>query len=857
MEWRVPVNRAARPNPVCAALFLVALMHVSCAQKRVTVAPDTKHIQTLQRSGRFEAALAEAQAGLDQNRDQSTKAYWAFLIEKADVVYRRDGAKAAGPLLAPEPPAAPEFAPVRARRKMLQGWIEYSGGRFATAETLWEDGLSIAKSAGAHEQAAGLEFSMVQLLSRQHRADAAELLVRDGNRHSAATHDPHLAGYGMNTLAIWLIDQSRYEEAIPLLERAYAMSDPKGDVAFNSLSNLGLCLYRLGEFDQSLAVLRKIEAASLQGDAAKIPVETYGNLGNVYAEREDYPTALRYYTKALKAAEETGEKSSIGNWLGSLAHISIQTSNWTAAESYNTQALAVAKELSDRTLELYSLCDSARILNGRGDYASAVKLFQEVAHAENYANRLPALRAHAGLARLYSARGMDELADHEFEAAVNIVEDRRSALKEDKYKILFLSALISAHQDYIDFLMSRGKNQKALEIAEASRARILQDRLGDSNQTAAFSAAAYQRLAGQSGTILLSYSLGRERSYMWVTTGSGIVSYPLPSKDNIQSLVERYRAFIDNIHDPLDTEESSGPELYKVVLEPALEHIPPGSHLIIAADLGLHALNFETLPVPAPRKHYFLEDATITMVPSLNMLMGHQSNSSRAVKLLLIGDPSSTDEHFPKLPYAAKEIALVQGHFAAQDVTDYRESAAVPAVYQGPTLNGFSYIHFTAHASADRESPLDSAIILSGQEGANKLTAREVLKHPLNAELVTISACQGAGARTYTGEGLVGFMWAFFQTGARNIIAGLWDVSDESTPLLMDQLYAGIATGRAPAEALRQAKLELRKANPIWSLPYYWAPFQLYSREVGSKSQKRGGAAVEHTADSFRRARQR
>ena len=252
----------------------------------------------------------------------------------------------------------------------------------------------------------------------------------------------------------------------------------------------------------------------------------------------------------------------------------------------------------------------------------------------------------------------------------------------------------------------------------------------------------------------------------------------------------------------------------------------------IAPDLGLHALNFETLPVPTPSRHYFLEDATITVVPSLNLLVGHQLPQSRATRLLLIGNPNSTDDHFPKLPYAAKEISLVEGHFPQAAVTGYQEAAAVPAVYETSPLDGFSYIHFTAHATANVETPLDSAIILSGASGANKLTARDVLKHRLNAELVTISACRGAGAKTYAGEGMVGFMWAFFQTGAHNIIAGLWDVSDESTPQLMDTLYTGISQGKPPAAALRTAKLALMKANATWSLPYYWAPFQLYSREV-------------------------
>ena len=102
-------------------------------------------------------------------------------------------------------------------------------------------------------------------------------------------------------------------------------------------------------------------------------------------------------------------------------------------------------------------------------------------------------------------------------------------------------------------------------------------------------------------------------------------------------------------------------------------------------------------------------------------------------------------------------------------------------------------IHFTAHATANVESPLDSAVVLSGPDNGYKLYARDVAETPLRADLVTVSACRSAGERTYSGEGLVGFAWAFLRAGARNVIAGLWDVDDRSTARLMDALYGGLS----------------------------------------------------------------
>ena len=162
-------------------------------------------------------------------------------------------------------------------------------------------------------------------------------------------------------------------------------------------------------------------------------------------------------------------------------------------------------------------------------------------------------------------------------------------------------------------------------------------------------------------------------------------------------------------------------------------------------------------------------------------------------------------------------------------VATYQGVRASPAAYTSSPPDRFTYVHFTAHAAANLESPLDSAVILSGPEGAYKLYARDVAALPLRAELVTVSACRSAGARAYSGEGLVGFAWAFLRAGASRVIAGLWDVDDRSTADLMDRLYAGIAAGDTASHALREAKLVMLAQGGNYAKPYYWGPFQLFT----------------------------
>jgi CHAT domain-containing protein len=196
----------------------------------------------------------------------------------------------------------------------------------------------------------------------------------------------------------------------------------------------------------------------------------------------------------------------------------------------------------------------------------------------------------------------------------------------------------------------------------------------------------------------------------------------------------------------------------------------------------------------------------------------------------MIGDPVSPGPEFPKLEYASKEMETIETQFPAANRTKFAGAMARPSIYKTVSPGRYALLHFSAHAVANKESPLDSAIILSPENDNFKLYARDIIDTPLTASLVTISACRSAGARTYSGEGLVGLAWGFLQAGARNVIAGLWDVTDSSTPEMMRVLYSRIAKGDAPAEGLHNSKLALIRSETAYRKPYYWGPLQVYGR---------------------------
>jgi len=255
--------------------------------------------------------------------------------------------------------------------------------------------------------------------------------------------------------------------------------------------------------------------------------------------------------------------------------------------------------------------------------------------------------------------------------------------------------------------------------------------------------------------------------------------------------------------------------------------------VIVVPDGPLHQLGFQTLPIYGPHPHYWVGDVTVSIAPSFGAFRTESPRTAGKGRSLLIGDPISPDPKlFPRFDFSADEIARIAERLGS-GVTKIMQRDARPEIWDERSPGDFDIIHFSTHAEANQQSPLDSSIILSpggGWPGGGdfRLYARKIVDVPLHAKLVTLSACRSSGARTYAGEGLVGLAWAFLLAGSRNVVAGLWNVADETTPQLMDSFYAGIAKGAEPAEALRDAQRAMLLTE--YAKPYYWGPFQCYRR---------------------------
>jgi CHAT domain-containing protein len=687
-----------------------------------------------------------------------------------------------------------------------------------------------------------------------------------------ASGDQFLEATALLNLSWSALEQVHLDEALDWANaaRQISLASDFADTAEGALGNMGWAYYKLGDPEK---------AESMFADARK-HAEELGNTadqalwlqttGYVFLDAGTFRDAEQSFQQSLDLAKGMNSREDIINSLIALAFVSEQTNKLDDAKRYADEALAKAREDNNGRDAVYPQLVQGRVAARLHDSAGAESAFREVAQAKDTPVFLK-WEAERSLARLYEDEKQVDSANREYRASLSTFETARSELQHEDSRLPFLTNASRIYDDYIHFLVAQGKSDEALQVAEYSRGRTLTEGLGLLQKGTSFKLEPLnaQQVAGRSGGTVLFYWLGEERSYLWAITPQKIKLFPLPPATEIKARVERYRKAIIDQRESLQTASDDGAELYRILVEPAKYLLPRSlapkdeekkslaktGKVFIVPDGSLNSLNFETLIVsaaqpesqPGPRAesqpHYWIEDVTLSSASSLRMLRAfHAAHSKGAGNLLLFGDAISPNEDFPQLPEAAIEMANIGKHFPSSQEQVFSREQANPPAYLASKPERFSYIHFVAHGTASSLSPLDSAIVLSrpntsktdaskagAEEDSFKLYARDIIHHSLRAELVTVSTCRSAGTRAYSGEGLVGLSWAFVRAGAHNVIGALWDVSDASTPQLMDELYGELKKGETPDAALRHAKLTLLRSGAAFRKPFYWAPFQLYA----------------------------
>ena len=808
-------------------------MLVSCrSDPRFDAEAVYRQAETKFQQGDLNAAMAQVDDGLNKLGKKQTNETWRFRLLKAEVLIWQGFSQDAITLLMLEPPPNRDMREITVRRKILLG-LAYSNLRqLDNAELAFADAEQMDEAI-APEFRGELLLGEGKLAALRHDPKKSEPLIRKALKLAGATGQPFLETNALGTMGMLQMQQHRYAEAVNWFNESLPIAQQlrAKTVVTKGTLNLGFAYLDMGDLDRAFDLFSQAESESRQLGLVADQEQSLLSIGAICTLRRDYPGAERNYQLALALARQEKNNQRVALSLTNLAMIAIERKQYDLAEKYNSEGLSITRSVKDHDAELYSLSKEGQIADGRQQDELSERLFREVIH-DCGPNLTLKGQTYADLAVSEARRHQGKLARKDFETAIAILESVRLSLGREEFELSYPTNAKAAYDPYIDFLMNEGLSDEAFSVAEMSRAKILTAGLGVDRELTSktFSMMQARAVAGRLGHVILSYWLGSEHSYLWLIEKNRSQVFILPNEDQIQPLIDRYRTRVTGPFDARAANDVDGRKLFQILIGPVERLIPRNSQVTIVSDGALCGLNFETLLVESPKLHYWIEDVSITDASSIILLSSHrrsESAHSPLKTLLLIGDPKLPSQ-FPLLPHAGEEVKLIEQRFGSNDETVLSGQSASPTAYFQAGPEGYGYIHFATHGTASRVSPLDSAIVLSEDGKSHNLYARDIAAKRLNARLVTISACDSAGSRIYSADGLVGLSWAFLRAGAHQVIAALWEVNDASTPKMMDTLYSGIQAGEEPSVALRGAKLALLRSQSVYSRPYYWASFVLY-----------------------------
>ena len=338
-----------------------------------------------------------------------------------------------------------------------------------------------------------------------------------------------------------------------------------------------------------------------------------------------------------------------------------------------------------------------------------------------------------------------------------------------------------------------------------------------------------------SDTAVLTYFVGDETSHAWVLTRGTLRHATLARRAELQRTAD---AFVAASRGGVAT--SAARDAGRSLLGALLDNVT-AKRLLVIADGPLNGVPFAALQSgSAAGSGVLVERFVISYAPSLALAMHASPRPTAAptrvavisdpvyaqddsrLHLAASGDASSfrSDEQprdkLTRLPYSALEGRTVARAFAGSHTIEISGFDATPERVLELRTQPLSVLHFATHALARRDAPEQSALYLSeyGVNGAanaeSRLTADEIARTGLRADLVVLSACATGDGGAVRGEGVLGLTYAFLANGSRSVVASLWPIQDASTARFMKEFYDAYRKSGRAADALRAAQLHER-----------------------------------------------
>ncbi|HKQ79522.1 MAG TPA: tetratricopeptide repeat protein [Blastocatellia bacterium] len=396
-------------------------------------------------------------------------------------------------------------------------------------------------------------------------------------------------------------------------------------------------------FEQALAIFREVKNRTMEGTAL-------GKIGEVRLSLARPENAIRYFEQALAINREVGDRPGEGSTLSGLGQAYQSLRQIEKAVSHFQQALAVHREVKDRPTEVQTLHNYAKAELDRGDLDRSRALIEEclqiteslrtdIYNTERrdsyFASAQGAYEFYIDLLmRLHRAnpgRGYDALAVEATERSrarglVEMLRESGADIRQGVDRSLIereraLAWQINAKAQQLTQRLPR--EQVAALNGEISR---LEEEYQQTQTAIRRASPRYNALTSpqplklaemqrqlDDQTILLEFSLGAERSFLWAVTKNSLSSFELPKRERIEQGARR-------VYDLL-TARSRGPkgetpsqrrarlaeaerrfpsaarQLSQMLLSPVAAELGK-KRLVVVADGALQYLPFAMLPEP-------------------------------------------------------------------------------------------------------------------------------------------------------------------------------------------------------------------------------------------------------------------
>lgn len=831
--------------------FFQALVLRDCSADRRAAALFINIVQALQDLGQDRKAIAFSEAALrDPNTDVRVQAIGVYTIGHA-------------------------YSKLGEEKTALQYYLrsvplaKLSGDRAGEARTL-------NRVAGSYT-ALGLWREALLYYSR-----SLNLRRESGDRRGEAITLANIGSLYEN----WGDD----ERALDHYQKALALSRETRDVRMQAVA-----LQRIGDIhqirgDPGKAIESYEPALKLYREARYRSDEAMAllGLGKAHAAKQEFAAALRYYDEAIATSRDRLQRALI---LSATADAQLGAGSLDDAIASANEAIDIFRTAGNQQGEAEAVFVRARSHESAGRLAEARRdLERSLQVIERLRGNIGTLESRALFLASYSdvseryirvlmRLGLDALAlqaserarartlgDYLSGASVKKERPDQRALLERQREI---RALLSAKAEaQLKAMGSKNSQEVVAAIGrEMEELSVEYDqvaaRVGDNNpMMESLGVMPIQRDILDSATALLEYSLGRDKSFLWVVTPASLRSYELAKRETIEAAVRKAYESVTT----RTGERAALDALSRMLLAPAAADLT-AKRLLIVSDGALHYVPFAALPSPRNPSRPLIADYEIISIPSASTLalLRRSPRRSPATKTLAVfADPvfQRKDERvhstlhpaapesiveadvvrsaqesglasgtLPRLPFTRREanalLALVSPdrRKAALDFQASRKTAL------SRDLGNYRIVHFATHGLLNSLHPELSGIVLSlvdqkGSEQRGFLAVADVLNMSLHADLVVLSGCRTALGREIKGEGIAGLTRAFMYAGAPRVVASLWKVSDAATADLMKKFYSGMLGPQklSAAAALRAAQLSLWKEKR-WSDPYYWAAF--------------------------------